>query len=156
MKPCWGLVQHTQTFRSLVIIQDLTVQITMNLYFLWNLISHFELCHVVIKIWFEITWSQCNFEENQISLYTCFDSASIGTLLSKILEISDAKSRAINSCYGMIETSNGPHRCAVTVLERSTHWGQDEMAEIFQTTFWNEFSWIKMFEFQIWFHWIFF
>ena len=34
-----------------------------------------------------------------------------------------------------------------------THWGRDKMAAIFQTTFWNAFSWMKMYEFQLKFHW---
>ena len=28
-----------------------------------------------------------------------------------------------------------------------THWGWDKMAAIFQTTFWNAFSWMKIFDF---------
>ena len=34
-----------------------------------------------------------------------------------------------------------------------THWGRDKMAAIFQTTFWNGFSWLKMHEFRLTFHW---
>ena len=34
-----------------------------------------------------------------------------------------------------------------------THWDRDKMAIIFQTTFSNAFSWMKMFEFQLRFHW---
>ena len=34
-----------------------------------------------------------------------------------------------------------------------THWGRDKMAAIFQTTFSNAFCWMKMFEFQLRFHW---
>ena len=34
-----------------------------------------------------------------------------------------------------------------------THWGRDKMATIFQTTFWNAFSWMKMFEYRLKFHW---
>ena len=34
-----------------------------------------------------------------------------------------------------------------------THWGRDKMAAIFQTTFSNAFSWMKMFEFRLRFHW---
>ena len=34
-----------------------------------------------------------------------------------------------------------------------THWGWDKMAAIFQTTFSNVFSWMKMFEFRLKFHW---
>ena len=34
-----------------------------------------------------------------------------------------------------------------------THWGRDKMAAIFQTTIWNAFSWMKMYEFRLRFHW---
>ena len=34
-----------------------------------------------------------------------------------------------------------------------THWGGDKMADISQTTFFNVFSWKKMYEFRLKFHW---
>ena len=34
-----------------------------------------------------------------------------------------------------------------------THWGRDEIDAILQTTFSNAFSWMKMFEFRLNFHW---
>ena len=34
-----------------------------------------------------------------------------------------------------------------------THWGRDKMAAISQTTFSNTFSWMKMYEFRLRFHW---
>ena len=34
-----------------------------------------------------------------------------------------------------------------------THWGRDKMVAIFQTTFPNGFSWGKMYEFRLTFHW---
>ena len=34
-----------------------------------------------------------------------------------------------------------------------THWGRDKMAAIFQTTFSNAFSWMRMYRFRIRFHW---
>ena len=37
-----------------------------------------------------------------------------------------------------------------------TQWGRDKMAAIFQTTFSNAFSWIKIYEFRLKFHWILF
>ena len=33
------------------------------------------------------------------------------------------------------------------------HWGRDKMAAIFQTTFSNRFSWMKMYDFRLTFHW---
>ena len=34
-----------------------------------------------------------------------------------------------------------------------THWGWNKMAPIFQMAFWNAFSGMKMYEFQLKFHW---
>ena len=34
-----------------------------------------------------------------------------------------------------------------------THWGRGKMAAVFQTTFSNAFSWMKMIEFRFKFHW---
>ena len=39
------------------------------------------------------------------------------------------------------------------VLGHLTHWGGDKMATIFQTTFSNEFSWMKMYEYRLKVHW---
>ena len=39
------------------------------------------------------------------------------------------------------------------VREDLTHWGRDKMDAILQTTFWSTFSWMKMFEFRLKFHW---
>ena len=36
------------------------------------------------------------------------------------------------------------------------HWGRDKMAAIFQTIFSNPFSWMKMYEYRLRFHWILF
>ena len=36
---------------------------------------------------------------------------------------------------------------------RRCHWGRDKMPAIFQTTFSNTFSWMKMYEFWLKFHW---
>ena len=38
-------------------------------------------------------------------------------------------------------------------LSLKTHWGRDKMAAISQTTFSNEFSWMKMYEFRLRFNW---
>ena len=42
----------------------------------------------------------------------------------------------------------------VTLNEiKLTHWGRDKMAAIFQKTFSNGFSWMKIYEFWLTFHW---
>ena len=42
------------------------------------------------------------------------------------------------------------------LLKQLTHWGRDKMAAIFQTTFENGFSWMKIYEVRLRFHWSFF
>ena len=53
----------------------------------------------------------------------------------------------------------GPRTSAEIIMMQAghctslTHWGRDKMAAIFQTTIWNAFSWMKMYEFRLRFHW---
>ena len=39
------------------------------------------------------------------------------------------------------------YRASPSLKGLLTHWGRDKMAGIFQTTFWNQFSWMKMCKF---------
>ena len=48
------------------------------------------------------------------------------------------------------------HYYHIMMNNLSTHWGRDKMAAIFQTTFSNACSWMKMYEFRLRFHWSFF
>ena len=43
--------------------------------------------------------------------------------------------------------------CRQSTSNQLTHWGRDKMDAISQTTFSNAFSWLKMFEIQLKFHW---
>ena len=43
--------------------------------------------------------------------------------------------------------------CRMYQVPVLTHWGRDRMASIFQTTFSNTFSWMKMYKFRLRFHW---
>ena len=45
------------------------------------------------------------------------------------------------------------HRTGENPLIELTHWGRDKMAAIFQMTFSDGFSWMKMYEFWLNFHW---
>ena len=53
-------------------------------------------------------------------------------------------------CYGFTST------LVRVIVCHLTHWGRDKMAAFSQTTLSNAFSWIKMFEFRLRFHWILF
>ena len=60
-------------------------------------------------------------------------------------------------CFGLWflfhTQSNIIHAVLSLDLYELTHWGRDKMAAIFQTTFSNAFSWMKMFKFRLRFHW---
>ena len=55
--------------------------------------------------------------------------------------------------------SGSIRNCCLSTQDRGvisislTHWGRDKMATVFQTTFSNTFSWMKMYEFRLRFHW---
>ena len=57
-----------------------------------------------------------------------------------------------------VPSLNQWYPCSLTcyvssVLNELTHWGQDKMDAISQTTFSNAFSWMKMYECRLRFHW---
>ena len=47
----------------------------------------------------------------------------------------------------------GIHRSTATCGFLLTHWGRDKMAAVSQTTVWNAFSWMKMYQIWLRFHW---
>ena len=68
----------------------------------------------------------------------------------------------MNYLFPVGNTMLGLHKLMVRLLSKShqnicycylTHWGRDKMAAIYQTTFSNAFSWTKMYEFWLKFHW---
>ena len=52
----------------------------------------------------------------------------------------------------LLSTHTG-HKVHLIVLFSLTNWGRDKMAFISRTTLSNEFSWMKMWEFWLKFHW---
>ena len=49
---------------------------------------------------------------------------------------------------------NAPQYLAFTTVNAPLkHWGRDNMSDISPTTFWNAFSWMKIYEFRLKFHW---
>ena len=66
-------------------------------------------------------------------------------ILIEILTFSFTKMR--------LKVSSAKWRPSCLGLNELTDWGQDKMAPIFYTTFSNAFSWMKMYEFRLRFHW---
>ena len=59
-------------------------------------------------------------------------------------------SNILDGCKLWVHFSHSAFRFTKTKL---THWGRDKMAAIFQKTFSNAFSWMKMYEFHLRFDW---
>ena len=77
---------------------------------------------------------------------------SRGTLFSHLF------SQDLRSTYLIYKNKSGNNICdfAATVApgqEELTHWGRDKITAIWQTTFSNAFSWMKMYECLLRFHW---
>ena len=72
--------------------------------------------------------------------------------------VSGACTRRYRSQGGWTPAGHQTNTLCAKTTEKSndqsllTHWGQDKMDAIFQTTFSNTFSWMKMYEFQLRFH----
>ena len=55
-------------------------------------------------------------------------------------------------CYVLFWVGNGQCYPYPSLGFTLTHWVRDKTAGIFQTTFSNAFSWMKMHKFRLWFH----
>ena len=80
---------------------------------------------------------------NHLWDWICF-SSSFPTLTSP-----SRPQAIIWSSYGLIQE----YTHALLGPDDLTHWGRDKIDAISQTTFWSAFSWMKMFEFRLKFHW---
>ena len=61
--------------------------------------------------------------------------------------------------HAVKDTEESVNTCWVYNAKNVTeisHWGQDKMATVYQTTFSNAFSWMKRYEFRLRFHWSWF
>ena len=65
------------------------------------------------------------------------------------------KIKVDNPCFNGLFYSSVSTLCIRNIWHCGTltDWGRDKMAAIFQTTFWNGFSWMKMFEYRLKIHW---
>ena len=70
-----------------------------------------------------------------------------------------APSNYLNKCWLFIKGARALGYSPQTISQvhmNLTHWGWDKMDAISQTTFSSTFSWMKMFEFRLKFHWCLF
>ena len=77
-----------------------------------------------------------------------------------LTELSLMKENAVSAVRGVnwasIDTKYWVVASAIPKLACLTHWGRDKMAAIFQTTFPNAVSWMKMYDFGLILHCFFF
>ena len=86
---------------------------------------------------------------------------SASTVLTTKLDIFSSKFLWLSTILFYFLDLNGPKWLQRICMKSSgiwvlTHWDRDKMVAIFQTTFSNAFSWMKMYEFRLRFHWILF
>ena len=84
--------------------------------------------------------------ERHIYLYRTFNNFR-ETLLDSLNTLLDTLcgKTGVRMCSGV------PKKCGLCA--HLTHWGRDKMATFFQTAFSNAFSWMKMSEFRLKYHW---
>ena len=85
---------------------------------------------------------QCLFSKGRYFFFNCSNLVQcLRDLLCKLIGIMHTKMFAMYLQIGVL-------MCCLL-----THWGRDNVAAIFQTTFSNTFFWMKMHEFRLKFHW---
>ena len=128
--------------------------------------------HVKDSIWFSVNNKSCGQCESYID--GLLENCSISSV--QAVEILQSCTKPSMYCFLLTEqwdlylssppyicmhrhTSSSLSQCWVLrsapahAWSSRTHWGSDKMADVFQTTFPNAFSWMKMYEFQLRFHW---
>ena len=90
--------------------------------------------------------------ENASENIVC-EKVAILSLLPYVKRYPDFKDSNIHVLFLLISWSSRLQGHAWQRNYSLTHWGCNKMAAIFQTTFWDEFSWMKIHEFWLIFHW---
>ena len=118
---------------------------------------HFCTCHnrTVITSWAKfaaISSLKSGSQQNEFPLNLNYNWTCVGEKCTNMALCSIAVANGFLDYLSIIMLATilrhkSPVRCHLT------HWGRNKMDAILQTTFWSAFSWIKMFEFWIRFHW---
>ena len=111
----------------------------------WRSIFRHFLLHFIKRhlMYFDANFTEC-FPRNPLSIIRIYEIA-----LKMVITIKNKfhPSKCILNIFcKLVAVLFWPH----------THWGRDKMDAISQTTFSSTFSWMKMFEFRLKFHWSFF
>ena len=128
-------------------------------------VSEFRITHHWFR-WWLVAWLVSSHYQNQCwNIVTChsnlrnklqwnFERSSYIFIQENAFENVIWKTAAILSCPQCVEVLSMYHSMSYwqTYTQHLTHWGKDKMADISQT-FSNVFSWMKIYEFRLTFHW---
>ena len=117
-----------------------------------------KLKYCILKIILSLNWGigwieQFKAEKIDIYMESTTQSPSTGDLACKhyssnlLKDVKRQPSRQCGKCHGEGD------KVQQTYSDTLTHWGRDNVAAISWTTFSYEFSWMKMCEFGVRFHW---
>ena len=102
-------------------------------------------CHPTQSEWRTQEWLNCN----KLLLNVIKTHCMISTPRNKIIEDIKVRLYGVNIQRVFVTKFHGVQPGNITL----THWGRDKMAAIFRATFSNAFSWMKIYEFRLRFHW---
>ena len=126
-----------------------------------NFIPHFAVCMITYP-WLDLSWSMLVEGATGSHCWGCypwFSNLSQVTVIHLKIDWTPVYLQMGYNDFTTFYSSGYCNDCWTSCsvhLRRLTHWGQDEMAAIFQTRFSNAFSWMKMQEFWLRFHWCLF
>ena len=119
--------------------------------------NHKPINLVICTILNNVMWEFINVNKENISRYIKYDQIVNANYVSKIIctlapPVPGRKHTDLALTFNRCTHKNAAKLKTVYLLLTA----QDKMAAIFQTTFSNVFSWMKMYEFQLRFHWCLF
>ena len=117
--------------------------------------NNFWVTRDVICQWFSLTrenyWQIASLV-TQKSLFTVTHALFLICYITNAMAIHGLVMQGARSVTAIISTQLS-HTMAALEPGALTHWGWDKMGAIFQMTFLNAFSWMKMYGFHWWYHW---
>ena len=101
---------------------------------------------------------KCNYLGKKLYFDSNFTEICLQSFNWQYVSISSGNSLVPNWWQNITRTSGDPVHWRIihaitTQCVNLTHWGREKMDAISQTTFWSAFSWMKIFELRLKFHW---
>ena len=110
--------------------------------------AHIPIFKLKPYCWIEFHFARDSFQH-------CFISAFFNTFLHFSSKNGQSDRKQVSLLHDLVNVFQTSKVLLISKVSPLTHWGQHKMAAIFQTTFSNAFSWMKMYELWLRFHWFF-